>query len=118
MRLGNRARGPKEQAALLSPEKGDAYPEPTLFGEIPAYGFFIRHVKDLTMTDVEISYIKDDARPAFMLEDVNGADFHRVKAQRTPNGIAFVLKNVTDFSANQYWPIPDIRLEKTDRLDL
>ena len=110
--------GTKEQAALLPPEKEDTYPEPTMFGELPAYGFFIRHVAGLTMTEVEVSYIKDDVRPAFMLEDVKGADFHRVKAQRMTNGFAFILKNITDFSANQCWPVPDIQLAKVDRKDL
>lgn len=110
--------GTKEQVALIPPEKEDAYPEPTMFGEMPVYGFFIRHVKGLTMSDVEVSYIKDDVRPAFMLEDINGADFHRVKAQRMQNGLTFVLKNITNFSADQCWPIPDIKLDKTDRKDL
>jgi hypothetical protein len=110
--------GTKEQAALLPPEKETDYPEPTMFGDLPAYGFFIRHVAGLSMTDIEVSYLKDDARPAFILEDVNGADFHRVKAQRMPNGSGFVLKNVTDFSANQCWPVSDIRIEKVDRKDL
>jgi polygalacturonase len=107
--------GTKEQAALLPPENETGYPEPVMFGEIPAYGFFIRHVKGLTMSDVEVSYIKDDVRPAFMLDDVKGADFHRVKAQRIPNGSAFILKNVTDFRTNQCWPVRDVYFAKVDK---
>jgi len=118
IRIYTKGGGTKEQAALIPPEKEDAYPEPTMFGEIPAYGFFVRHVKGLTMTDVEVSYIKDDMRPAFTLEDVNGADFHRVRAQRMPDGFAFVLKNVTDFRTNQCWPVPDIQLAKVDQKSL
>src|SRR5204863_3682333 len=101
--------GTKEQAALQPPEKEIDYPEPVMFGEIPAYGFFIRHVKGLTMTDVEVSYMKDDLRPPFMLDDVKGADFHRVRAQRMPNGSMFVLKNVFDFTTNQCWLLPDLQ---------
>lgn len=118
IRIYYKGGGTAEQAALLPPEKETDYPEPAMFGEIPAYGFFIRHVKGLTMTDVEVSYMKDDLRPPFMLENVKGADFHRVKAQRMPNGSVFVLKNVADFTTNQCWLLPDLQLAKVDRREL
>ena len=70
------------------------------------------------MTDVEVSYLKDDVRPPFLLDDVKGADFHRVKAQRMHNGSVFVLKNVIDFTTNQCWLLPDLQLAKADRREL
>ena len=69
-----------------------------MFGELPAYGFFIRHVKGLTMRDVELSYLKPDLRPAFVMNDVAGANFIQVKAQLEPNVQMYVTKNVTDFN--------------------
>ena len=48
--------GTLAQAALSPPEKEVNYPEPSMFGEIPAYGFFIRHVKDIELNNVEVSY--------------------------------------------------------------
>ncbi|HEY2963962.1 MAG TPA: hypothetical protein VGJ37_16195, partial [Pyrinomonadaceae bacterium] len=90
--------GTKEQAALDPPEREAVYPEPTMFGELPAYGFFIRHVKGLTMRDVELSYLKPDQRPAFVMNNVAGANFIQVKAQLEPNVPMFVTKNVTDFN--------------------
>jgi polygalacturonase len=110
--------GTNEQAALSPPEKEDDYPEPVMFGEMPAYGFYIRHVKGLTMTDVEVSYIKDDARPPFVLDDVKGADFHRIKAQRNGTGPTFVLKGVSDFNTNQVWLVPDTRIEQAAQKNL
>ena len=110
--------GTNEQAALSPPEKEDDYPEPVMFGEMPAYGFYIRHVKGLTMTDVEVSYIKDDARPPFVLDDVKGADFHRIKAQRNGTGPTFVLKAVSDFNTNQVWLVPDTRIEQAAQKNL
>ena len=50
-----------------------------MFGELPAYGFFIRHVKGLAMRDVEVSYLKEDVRPPFWLNDVIGVDFQHIK---------------------------------------
>jgi hypothetical protein len=89
--------GTKEQAALEPAERESIYPEPSMFGDLPAYGFFIRHVKGLQMRDVEVSYLTPDLRPAYVLNDVAGAEFIHVKGQHEPNVQMFVLKSVTDF---------------------
>ena len=85
-----------------------------MFGELPAYGFFIRHVKGLAMRDVEVSYLKEDVRPPFWLNDVIGVDFQHIKAQRSEGVPMFVLKNVADFNTHQCWPLPDTRLDRVD----
>jgi polygalacturonase len=114
IRVYARGGGTKQQAALDPPEKEDTYPEPTMFGELPSYGFFIRHVKGLNLRDVEVSYLKEDLRPAFLLNDVSGVDLQNVKAQHAADVSTFVLKNVTDFNASQCWPFPDTRLAKVE----
>ena len=106
--------GTREQAALDPPEKEDTYPEPTMFGELPAYGFFIRHVKGIEMRDVEVGYIKEDARPPFILNDVSGSNFLHVKAQRGEGVPTFVLKNVESFNLQQSWPLPDTRIDRAE----
>src|SRR6266545_2026567 len=89
--------GRKEQAALEPPERETNYPEPSMFGEIPAYGFFIRHAKKVEMNNVEVRYMKEDLRPAFYLDNVRQADFFRVKSQQSPGVAVFVLRSVEDF---------------------
>jgi hypothetical protein len=89
--------GTKEQAALDPPERETIYPEPSMFGELPAYGFFIRHVKGLQMRDVDLSYLTPDLRPAFVLNNVKGVEFIHVRAQKEADVPIFVLKNVSDF---------------------
>jgi polygalacturonase len=106
--------GTKEQAALDPPEKEDTYPEPTMFGVLPSYGFFIRHVKGIEMRDVKVSYMKEDARPPFMLTDVVGADFFNIQGQRGADVPTFVLKKVESFSVQQSAPLSDTRIEKAD----
>src|SRR5262245_6247725 len=98
IRIYSQGGGTKEQAALDPPEREAIYPEPAMFGELPAYGFFIRHVKGLTLRDVELSYLKSDLRPAFWMNNVAGANFIQVKAQLEPNVQMFVTKDVTDFN--------------------
>ncbi len=75
------------------PEIEEAYPELLRFGPTPCNGFFIRHLKNLEMSHVEVSPQAPDARPAFWLEDVHRADFFAVTAPPQPN---FSLHNVSD----------------------
>jgi polygalacturonase len=110
--------GTKEQAALEAPERETNYPEPSMFGVLPAYGFYIRHAKGVLMNNVEVSYLKEDQRPAFVLEEVEGADFFRVKAQKAEGVPTFSLKNVTDFSVQQSRPVADTRLERVEQKKL
>jgi polygalacturonase len=81
----------------LIPEQENKYPEPGMFGPPPAYGFFIRHAKNIKMNDVEISLLNEDARPPFVFEDVNGIYMTRVTSQKKEDVSRFVLKNVSDF---------------------
>ena len=51
------------------PELENAYPEPTMFGTLPAYGFFIRHARGVVLDNVVVKYEKLDTRPAIVLRD-------------------------------------------------
>jgi len=112
IRIYYRGGGTKEQAALQPPEKENDYPEPTMFGEIPAYGFFIRHVNGLEMNGVSVSYLKDDLRAPFILSDAKSVDLRNLKAQHAPDALSFILRNVDDFSLQQSWPLTDMRLKQ------
>jgi polygalacturonase len=106
----HRGGGTKDSAAIVVSEIENAYPEPDRFGRTPAHGFFIRHVKGIDMRDIEIKPLQEDFRPAFVLNDVDGADFTHVKIPRKV-GASFVLKNVRDFSVSQSRPTADTYLE-------
>ncbi len=87
---------PAEAAQARPAELENHYPEPTMFGTIPASGFFLRHVRNVEMSHVEIANAAPDARPAFYLTGVERADFFAVTAPRGKNG-AFALDRVKDF---------------------
>ena len=57
--------------AIEPPENEAAYPEPSMFGTLPAYGFFVRHARNVTLRDVEVGFEREDVRPAFVLHDVD-----------------------------------------------
>src|SRR5439155_11744256 len=83
IRIWTQGGGTEAQAATQPAEKENAYPEPAMFGDMPAYGFFIRHVKGIELNNVQVTPMKPDARPPFVLNDVKDADFHRVQAQHS-----------------------------------
>jgi len=103
--------GTREDAALVPPEKENAYPEPTMFGSMPAYGFYIRHTARIELNHIDVRYEKEDLRPPFVLEEVEEADFLHIKAQQAAGVPSFALKNVTDFSTYLSRPVRDIYLK-------
>ena len=103
--------GTREQAAIVPPESETEYPEPTRFGIMPAYGFFIRHVEGIEFNDVEVNFLKDDFRPPFMLQDVTNADFNHVKAQHATETPTFVLKDVDRFRTFRSGSFTDTSLD-------
>ncbi|HEY4300821.1 MAG TPA: glycoside hydrolase family 28 protein [Candidatus Didemnitutus sp.] len=90
------------------PEEEKSYPEPSMFGDMPSFGFFLRHVQGVTMHHVQITTDQPDARPAMVLDDVTGAWFDHLNFQRgtvTPG--MFDLRHVTDFSVTATRGIAD-----------
>ena len=86
-----------EGANLRPPERDQAYPEPSMFGDLPATGLFVRHARNLEVSNLEVMTEAVDARPAFWLTDVDGADFFRIKIPRNGTAPAFRLLNVNEF---------------------
>jgi polygalacturonase len=52
------------------PELPEKYPEGRMFGELPAYGLYARHVEGLTLIGVQPRTSREDARPAAIFDDV------------------------------------------------
>lgn len=118
IRIYYKGGGAKELAAREVPALEKEYPEPYRFGIMPSYGFFIRNVKDLKMNDVEVSYIDEDLRPAFILDHVTGADFQHVKVQKAANTPAFVLNEVKGFNIYNSLPVPNTKLADVTKKEL
>jgi polygalacturonase len=110
--------GSRDDAMRQLPEKENDYPEPSMFGTTPAHGFFIRHVRGLEMDGIKIEHANEDARPAFVLDDVQGADFERVKVHVAAGMPTFALKEVRDFSVFRSKPVPDTELQTAVKAEL
>jgi polygalacturonase len=100
---------------IAVPELEDVYPELLRFGPTPSNGFFIRHLKNLEMSHVEVAPQPTDPRPAFWLEDVHRADFFAITAPPQPN---FSLHKVTDLRIGWSRAAKDVMLTIADNQTL
>lgn len=66
--LAYRGGGTAEDAARSPAGLADAYPEPSMFGVLPAWGLWTRHVRDLSLDRVTME-TAGDVRPAIVTED-------------------------------------------------
>ncbi len=76
------------------PEKAPDYPEFSMFGELPCWGLYVRHVNGLQLKNIKLQYKQPDFRPAVIFDDVQQLrveGLHIPAAQTTP---VLVLKDV------------------------
>ena len=112
IRLVQQGGGPRELGDRVPPEEEDKYPEPSMFGHMPSYGFFFRHVTGVELSHVQLDYAQPEARPAFVLDDVRDASFDHLNAARGTDGAAlFDLRHVADFSVTASRNLPDTKRE-------
>jgi len=114
IRIFYRGGGKKELVDHKPPERETNYPEPSMFGETPAYGFFIRHAKGVSLSNVQISYLNDEFRPPFLLDDVNGVALRDVAAEKAADVPTFVLRNVLDFATYGCKGVADTYLDRVE----
>lgn len=105
--------GTADMAKTVPPELEDGYPDPHRFGPIPASGFFLRHMRNLEMSHVEIANAAPDVRPSFYLADVDRADFFAITAPHGADG-AFALHQVKDFRIGWSRAAADATLSSVD----
>jgi polygalacturonase len=97
MYIEQKGGGTAEMAVTEPSEQAETYPEPEMFGPLPAQGFFIRHARNIEFDNVQMVPATPDARPVFWLEDGDGADFFRVDLSRRGSATAFQLNAVQAF---------------------
>ena len=54
------------------PELVQDYPEATMFGELPAYAFFIRHAENISLSDISTRTKDPDSRQPIVTQDASG----------------------------------------------
>ncbi|MHC4798789.1 MAG: hypothetical protein ACYTF1_19310, partial [Planctomycetota bacterium] len=87
--------GTKAQAARKIPELPEKYPECKMFGVLPAYGFYCRHVDGLTLSDIDVRCSNPDRRPLLVCDDVKNLEVIGLKGRpKTDNTTTIVFNDV------------------------
>jgi polygalacturonase len=100
--------GTRDMGKREVPEYEKDYPEPSFFKIMPSYGFFIRHVNGLSLNNVRVSYLKEDQRPAYILDQVKNADLNFVKGETAPGIASLEIKKSENIKLFQSFNVPDV----------
>lgn len=73
---GGEAMSPQEV-----PEVIHKYPEENMFGKLPAYGLYCRHVRGLRLEGLNLQLENADGRPALITDDVGELDLLSLRAE-------------------------------------
>lgn len=76
-----KGKGTIEESNKVIPELEENYPESTMWGSLPSYGFFIRHAKNILLQNIELKYINKELRPAIFCDDVAELNINLLRAE-------------------------------------
>lgn len=76
------------------PEVEAEYPEFSMFGELPAWAFYVRHVEGLTMKNISVRAKARDYRPAFVFDEVKNLKIDQLRITEEDQGPQVILRNV------------------------
>lgn len=76
--------GTAADAARKLPEAAGVYPDPDMFGVMPAWGVYMRHLRGVILRDVELSTLSADARPPVVTDDVTSLKANGLIAASAP----------------------------------
>ncbi len=103
--------GDAAMAALMPPANESKYPDPNMFGPLPATGAFIRHARNLELSHMEVTVQTPDVRAGIWMQDADGFDGSFLKLPAgAPN---FVLDRVSAFRTFGSRSIPDKRFDES-----
>lgn len=76
------------------PERPKDYPDPTMFGLLPAHGLYIRHAEEITMRGVQIRPVAEEKRAAIVLDGVAGCRLENLQAEGGSSAMQVWLNDV------------------------
>ncbi len=104
-------RGGHELLVSEVPELPRAYPQGEMFGSLPGYSVYARHVDDLTISNLRAGWQENDIRPAAVFDDIRGLEIAGLRADAGSKSEPLVfLRDVTgalvkDVSVGDHAPL-------------
>ena len=83
------------------PEQENQYPEFSMLGDLPSWGFYVRHVDGLVLKNVRLSIREDDFRPAYVFDDVKNVRLEGGNITSRTNNPQVVVKDVAGLEINE-----------------
>ena len=80
-------------------EKG--YPQPTVWKNLPSSGFFIRHVKNITLSDINLSSSSPDPRIPLIGVDIERLDIDGFHTGKPGSSKIFELTGVKEYHISE-----------------
>jgi polygalacturonase len=100
--LGGYPTATTEDALRDVAELENKYPENRMFGTLPSYAFYLRHVKGIQMKNIQINQKQEDGRPAILLDDVHDSEFDEISSiNSVPTPVFSLKQNCTGILLNQ-----------------
>ncbi|GGF05600.1 glycoside hydrolase family 28 protein [Flavobacterium limi] len=90
------------------PEAAKDYPEFSMFGELPAYGFYVRHANGISFKNIKLTLDDSDFRPAFIFDDVQNLKMETIDFSKE-NDKQIIFKNVISSTVDN-----DLSVYKTE----
>lgn len=91
-------------ALQMVPENPTNYPEFSMFGELPSWGFYVRHAEGVKFNDVRIKIREPDFRPALVFDDVSDLQIEKTIVESASQNPVMVLNNVQDARFDMSFP--------------
>lgn len=88
------------------PECAAQYPESKMFGILPAWGCYVRHVEDLRMEQVNLRVTGRDYRSAMVFDDVKRLTIQQCRIASAGREPSIVLHDVVEASLHECPPAP------------
>ena len=76
------------------PESISDYPEFSMFRELPAWGFYVRHASHINMKNIKLRYTGQEFRTACIFDDVDGLNLTNVEIEKAASVPVIILNKV------------------------
>jgi polygalacturonase len=110
IRIETSGGGNKGEMYKIPEGKEKDYPEATMFGKLPAYGFYVRHAKDVKLSDITLRSKATEGRPGIVVADSRQFTFTGVDIQTSQGANAGIyvtnssdgtIKNAVPYDRSQ-----------------
>lgn len=88
------------------PESPKQYPQPTMFGPLPAFGLYLRHVSTISLRDVELRASTQEQRAAIVADDVDTLQLLGYRDDGRKTGSHLWFNNLRDSLAECLFSFP------------